>query len=156
MVKKQLITALLLFYFIHLRRYPLFLRGKASPRSTMCRRIRGLDVESDRPHQLQRIAPFDGPLAQRVVERQFVAFHVVDEVHVGARRPDVGGDLGQRQVVRGDHPDGSGLEQRPDHRGGARAAVAGVGAVEDLVEQEQDRPGPAQRSTMVRNRRISA
>ncbi len=56
---------------------------------------------------------------------------------------EVVGDLGQGQVVRGDQADRAAVDQAADDRLGADAAIVRVGAVEQLVEQEQERQRPA-------------
>ena len=63
--------------------------------------------------------------------------------------------LGQRQVVRRDQPDRAALEQPADDAFGADEPVVRVRAVEQLVEQEQQRRRPRARST-TRGRGISA
>ena len=47
--------------------------------------------------------------------------------------------LGQRQVVRRHQPDRAGLDERPHDRFGADPAIVRIGAVQNLVEQEQQR-----------------
>ena len=59
------------------------------------------------------------------------------------RGAELADELGQREVVRRDQADRAGLDQRAHDRLGADPAIVGVGAVQDLVEQEQHAAGPA-------------
>ena len=66
------------------------------------------------------------------------------------------GDVGQRQIVGGDQPQSAAVHQAADHRLGADPPVVGVGAVEDLVEQEEHGSGPSHSETTCCRRWISA
>ena len=60
------------------------------------------------------------------------------------RAPIEGRDqLGQREVVSRDQTDRARIDERPHDRFSADAAVVGVGAVQDLIEQKQQRPALA-------------
>src|SRR5205823_1772098 len=83
-----------------------------------------------------------GVRGEAVMEVQFAAVEVVGEVDVLGARGEPVGDLRQGQVVRRHHP-----QRRPQQQGAenglrADAAVVRVGAVQDLVQQEQHRQRP--------------
>ena len=65
---------------------------------------------------------------------------VVLEVDVArARSPSSSAIVGEREVVRRDEADGAARDEAAHDGFGADAAVVGVGAVQDLVEQEEER-----------------
>ena len=74
---------------------------------------------------------------QAVVEGDPAVLEVVLEVDVGRARGEGGGDLGEREVVRGRETDGAQIDQVPEHGLGTDAPVVRVGAAEQLVEQEE-------------------
>ena len=76
--------------------------------------------------------------AHEVVEPDLAVFDLVFEVDVGGAIAEYVGDLGQRQVVGGDQADRAALDQAAHDGFGADAAVVGIGAVQELVDQEQD------------------
>jgi hypothetical protein len=99
------------------------------------------DLESYRPHQRQRIAVGDRTRLHQVVEPHFGAVEPVLEVHVrGARRQRLGHG-GHGEIVRRDQADSATIEQAPQHTFGACQAIVRVGAMEELVEQEEQRNG---------------
>jgi len=100
------------------------------------------DVEPDGPHQGQGVAVLNDAGAHPVVEPHGAVHKLVLEMHVRRARREALGDLGECEVVGRDQPDGPAVDQALHHRPGANDAVVRVGAVEDLVEQEQERPRP--------------
>ena len=53
------------------------------------------------------------------------------------------GDMGQRQIVRGDQPEGAAIDESLDDGGGADLPVVRVGAAQQFIQQEQNRAGTA-------------
>ena len=98
-------------------------------------------LQPHRAHQRQRVGVVHDAVAQPVVEVAAApSLEVVLEVDVrGARAPRGVGDPVEREVVGGDEADGAAREQAAHDRLGADAPVVRVGAVQDLVEQEQER-----------------
>ena len=113
-------------------------------------------VESHGPHQLEGVAPGHDPRPADIVEPDAAVLEMVLEMHVrGARRERVG-DLGEGEIVRGHEPDRAVPDQPAEHRLGAGSPIARIGAVEHLVEEEQQRRTSPVRSTIARKRVISA
>ncbi len=61
--------------------------------------------------------------------------------HVDVRASEAGevGDFGEGEIVGGESADGSEVHEFPDDGFGGDAAVAGVGATEKLIDQEENR-----------------
>ena len=53
---------------------------------------------------------------------------------------EIAGDRGESEVVGGNEADGAPIQQSAQDAGGTRQSIVRVGAVKQLVEQEQDRP----------------
>ena len=79
------------------------------------------------------------PRTQPIVEHDLAVDDPVVEMYVRGLRSERAGNLGQRKVVRGREADRAGRDQRAHDRLCASAPIVRVGAVEDFVEQEQDR-----------------
>src|SRR5881396_3858383 len=97
----------------------------------------GSDVQADRAHQLESVRLAYDAGMQAVVEGDPAVLEVVLEVDVGRARGEDGGDLGEREVVRGRETDGAQIDQVAEHGLGTDAPVVRVGAAEQLVEQEE-------------------
>ena len=78
-----------------------------------------------------------------VIEGDLAVLDLVLEMDVGGALAQLVGDIGQREIVRGDQADGAALHQAAHQRRGADPPVVRVGAVQELVDQEQhgQRPG---------------
>src|SRR2546430_1340832 len=77
-----------------------------------------------------------------VVEDHLSVDNLVLEVNVGGPQRRIVYDLREGQIVRRDETDGPTLHQRPNDGFRANAAVMGVGAVQDLVQEKEDRTWP--------------
>ena len=66
-------------------------------------------------------------------------FQVIDEVNVCRSEHLVVGNLRQGKIVRGDQADAAAIQEGADNGVGPDTAVVGVGAVQDLVQQEEQR-----------------
>ena len=80
-----------------------------------------------------------------VVEHHAAVLEAILEVHVHRGRPEPRRQFRQRQIVRGHEPDGAGLDEGAHDRFRADAPVVRIGAVQDFVEQEQQRRRSARR-----------
>ena len=103
----------------------------------------GSHLQPDRAHERQGIAVLDDARAHPVVEEHLAVDQAVGEMDVGDPRIRAAGELGQGEVVGRDHADGAPVDQALHDRLGADAAVVRIGAVEQLVEQEEERQRPA-------------
>ena len=101
------------------------------------------DLQPNRTHERQGIAVLDDARAHAIVESHLAILEPVFEVDVHDRGRQLVGDLGQGQVMRGHQADRAQVDQAADDPFGAHAAIVRVGAVEELVEQEQERQRPA-------------
>ena len=50
----------------------------------------------------------------------------------------IGGDGGEREIVRGDQAQGAAVDQRAHDRARADLAVVGIGSAEQLVDQKKN------------------
>src|ERR1700751_349096 len=98
---------------------------------------RYLHLQTDRSHELERICAVGNARGQLVVEIQFAGAEAVAEMHVRGFRIQCSSYLGQCEIVRGDESDGAAGEQAAEQGLSADAAVVGVGAGEQLVEQKE-------------------
>ena len=73
----------------------------------------------------------------------------------GQRRAAGGLQRGQAQIVRGDHADGAALTERANGQARPELALAGVGAVQDLVEQVAQRRTAGARRPLVLHHRAT-
>ena len=96
-------------------------------------------IQPHSAHQRQRVAALDDSRPHLVVEYHRAGFDAIFEMHVRGGGAERRRQLGQREVVGGDQTDGAAADQRPYNRFGSNPPVVRVGAVEDLVEQKQDR-----------------
>ena len=112
---------------------------RASPTGTGSLRRRVLDVESDGSHQFDGVAPGHDPFAQGVVEDHLPIFDAVLKVDIDDAKFLVIGDSGEGEVVSGDDSGGPPSEQAPQDGVGSDLSVVGVGAVENLIEQKENR-----------------
>jgi len=63
-----------------------------------------LNLQAHRAHQIQSIAALHYARLQPVIEMQFAVLDGVGEVDVEGAAGESAGDVGQRQIVRGDQP----------------------------------------------------
>ena len=96
------------------------------------------DLEADRAHELEGVALLDDAGSHAVVELHAPLDDLVLEVHVAGDRREGVGDTREGEVVGGDQAERPACQKPANHGLGADAAIVRVGAVEDLVEQEQD------------------
>ena len=83
----------------------------------------------------------DDARAHPVVEVHDPVLELVLEVDVLGVRGEPIDDGGQGEVMGGDQADGPAVEETADHRLGPDAAVVRVRAVEQFIEEEEERNG---------------
>ena len=81
----------------------------------------------------------DDPGLHPVVEMHLAVNELVLEVDVDGPRGQRVGDPGQRQVVGRHQADRAAVDQAADDRLGSHGPVMGIGPVEELVEEEEER-----------------
>jgi hypothetical protein len=96
-----------------------------------------LHIQADDAHQGDGITLGDDAVAQLIVEAHFVAFDLVFEVNISDYVSNFGGDFCEREVVGRDDTDRAALEQALNEALGANAAVFGVCAFEEFIEEEE-------------------
>ena len=87
---------------------------------------------------------------------QLAIFQSVGEVYICGAAWERISDVGEGEVVRGDHSNGAAIDQRAHDGAGAGLTVVRIGPAQKLVEQEQKGSGPLVRATTSRRRVISA
>src|SRR5690349_9529485 len=96
-----------------------------------------LNIQANHTHQFERIAMRDDAVADLVIKRHLAIFDLVLQMDIFDTAREDRVDFGQRQIVRRHHADRTTLEHGPDDALGGDAAILGVGAAQQLVEQEQ-------------------
>ena len=101
-------------------------------------RFAGSDFQADQAHEFDSVAVGDYAVAEFVVEGHLAVGDLVLQVDVVEGVGGGAGQVGEGEVVRADEADGSGFEEGADYAFGADEAVFGVGALQELVEEEEE------------------
>src|SRR5215469_3181892 len=96
------------------------------------------DLEPDGSHQFEAVALGDDALAQAIVEFHAPIFKLILEVNVVQVGADRAVHLGQGEVMGADQPNGAAVDQGQNDAFGADSAIFRVGALQQLVEQEEN------------------
>src|SRR5712692_126506 len=94
------------------------------------------NFQTHRAHQLDGIAFLHYTGTQLVVEMHLPVLDAIFKMHIQGLLTKHSCDFRERQVVRGDEPDGSPCDQRANQSFGADPAVMRIGALQELVDQE--------------------
>ena len=99
------------------------------------------NVETDGAHQRDRVAARHRPWFHDVIELDLSTLESVVEVHVDCARREIVRDPRQREIVSGDEADRLAVDERAEDARRADDAIVRVGAMKELIEEEQHRHG---------------
>src|SRR5262249_36045922 len=99
------------------------------------------NVQANRPHQFNAVAGGDNAGAEAVIERELVVLKPLLKMNVDHAIRKGLFQRGQGEIVRGDQPDGAMANQGAQNALSTRTAIVGIGALEDLVEENERGPG---------------
>src|SRR5207248_3026081 len=85
------------------------------------------------------VALFDNTVAQLVIEVDFPVLEIILEMDIVNAGANAIGKGGEGQIMGCDQADRATLQQSFHHAKGTDFAVMGIGAVQDLIEQEEHR-----------------
>src|SRR5690606_3195426 len=105
--------------------------------------IRELYVQPDRAHELETVAFRHRSVAELVVEGHPPVDDFLLEVHVAEAPAVLRHDLGEAEVVSRDETDRASIQERAQQTFGADAPILRVRALQQLVEQEEQRRAAA-------------
>src|SRR6266496_194569 len=105
--------------------------------------VRIVNIEPNGSHEGDGIAPRHRSGLHAVVELYLAVIEPVLEMDVESARREMIGHGCQGQIVRRDQSDGAVIEKAAKHTRGADEPIMRVGAVEQLIEQKQQRPPAA-------------
>src|SRR5260370_34963404 len=102
----------------------------------------GLHVESQRAHELERVAPLHHPGAKAVIKEKLAVLQAVFEVTVGSVRAEALCDFCKGEVVGSQQADRATPDQAAHGGFRAQPPVGRVGALQKLVQKKKGRPSP--------------
>src|SRR3954447_24065647 len=103
------------------------------------------NVEPREPHDPERVARLHRPCSQEVIEGHLVVLDGLAEVHESDARHELGWQAAELFVVSRDGARGAAAQELGEQPARSHLTLAGIGAVQDLVEQEEDTLGTRRR-----------
>ena len=103
----------------------------------------GLDLQTHRAHQIQRIAALHHARLQPVIEVQFTVLERVGEMHVDARPGRSSAIWASARSCVVINPSRAAIDESLHDGGGADLPVMRIGAAQQFIQQEQNRAGAA-------------
>src|SRR5438093_2473974 len=98
-----------------------------------------LYLQADRAHQFEGVALLHDAGAEPVVEDQIPGFEMILEMHIRGSGIEGVGDMRERQIMCRDQPYGAPIYKTPHNRFRADSAIVGVRAVQQFVDEEEQR-----------------
>ena len=95
-----------------------------------------LYVKTDRAHQFEGVAALSHSGYEAIIKTQLAIFQAVFEVEIRRLQICIAGHLSERQIVSSDESDCALRDQTSGKGRGSNAAIVGIGAAEQFVQQK--------------------